>query len=368
MKMLWFAMSMAVMTLCLPGQAVRAQSTTAVVDQSRTKAIAFLKTSQLPDGSYTTNRSSGITALVVHGLLQAGVPETDPVVAKALDRVAAFAQPDGSIAAPKSPHAGYETSVSVIALSAGNKSGQYTDILKKADAYIRSMQFGASTNTPESDIAYGGVGYSAGGGRPDLSNTAFFLEAMQASGVGSDDPAVKNAITFLSRCQNLESEYNTTPQAAKVNDGGFYYNPTGAGASAAGKTDDGGLRSYGSMTYAGFKSMLYAGLKKDDKRVKAALEWIAKNYTVEENPGLGANGLYYYFYLFSKAMAANGDSTFQDAAGKSHDWRAELAKHIASLQEENGSWVNDQSARWMEGDPNLCTAYALGALNYCVNK
>ena len=40
------------------------------------------------------------------------------------------------------------------------------------------------------------------------------------------------------------------------------------------------------MTYAGLKSMMYAGLGKDDPRVKAAWGWIQKNYTVDENPGL----------------------------------------------------------------------------------
>ena len=44
------------------------------------------------------------------------------------------------------------------------------------------------------------------------------------------------------------------------------------------------------MTYAGLKSMIYAGLKQDDVRVKAAVGYIAKNYTVDENPGQGQRG------------------------------------------------------------------------------
>ena len=39
------------------------------------------------------------------------------------------------------------------------------------------------------------------------------------------------------------------------------------------------------MTYAGLKSFLYAGVSKDDPRVKAAVEWVRKHYTVTENPG-----------------------------------------------------------------------------------
>ncbi len=338
------------------------------VDKSRTKAIEFLKTSQMKDGSWTTPRTSGITALVVYALIDSGVPVTDPVVAKGLQRIAGYAQPTGEIAAPGSPHASYETSVSVMALVAGNTGGQFTEIIKKAEQYLRGAQYSEANNTDNADVAYGGAGYKAGGGKPDLSTTVFFLDALKATGATEQDPAVQKALVFLSRCQNLESEHNTTPQAAKINDGGFYYNPNGPGVSPAGQSDEGGLRSYGSMTYAGFKSMLYAGLKADDPRVKAALDWISKNYTLEENPGLGAGGLYYYYYLFAKAMEANGVNEFTDAKGAKHNWRNELALQLIALQKANGNWLNDRSSRWMEGDPNLATAYALVALNRCVGR
>ena len=129
----------------------------------------------------------------------------------------------------------------------------------------------------------------------------------------------------------------------------------------AGPTDNGGLRSYGSMTYAGFKSLIYAGLTQDDPRVAAALDYIKRNYTLDENPGLGEAGLYYYYQAFAKAMSALGQPTFTDAAGKSHDWRAELIAALAKRQSQDGGWVNPAD-RFMEGDPNLVTAYALIAL------
>ena len=118
------------------------------------------------------------------------------------------------------------------------------------------------------------------------------------------------------------------------------------------------------MTYAGLKSMIFAGLTPDDPRVKAALEWIHKHYTVEENPGMGQTGAYYYFQVFAKALATLGDDYVEDAGGKEHDWRKELADHLFATQKENGSWVNT-APRWYEGDPNLCTAYVLIALHDC---
>jgi squalene-hopene/tetraprenyl-beta-curcumene cyclase len=169
---------------------------------------------------------------------------------------------------------------------------------------------------------------------------------------------------FVSRCQNLESEHNTTPFAAKNPDGGFYYTCAAGGQSMAEATPNGGLRSYASMTYAGLKSMIYAGVKPDDPRVKAANEWIRRNYDVDSNPGLGQTGLYYYYHTFAKTLAAMGDAKLADAKGVEHDWRADLISALARRQRPDGSWINEKD-RWMEGDPNLVTGYALLALSYC---
>src|SRR5206468_2704653 len=127
-------------------------------------------------------------------------------------------------------------------------------------------------------------------------NTGVLVGALKAAGSGPESEAMQRALVFVSRCQNLESPYNTTPFAAKINDGGFYYTPAAGGSSQAGIDDaTGGLRSYASMTYAGLKSMIYAGVKPDDERVQAAIKWLKKNYDLNTNPGMGSAGLYYYY-------------------------------------------------------------------------
>jgi squalene-hopene/tetraprenyl-beta-curcumene cyclase len=335
----------------------------AEVAAARQKAIAYLKTSQAEDGSWTTNQTPGIAGLVLYSALGAGAPASDPSIAKGLKYLESFVQPDGGIYSPKAHHGNYETAISLLAFSAANQDGRYNDLIKKAEGYIRGVQWDKSESIESSDVRWGGAGYGRTNDRPDLSNTAFFLDALQAAGAKSDDPAVQNALVFLSRCQNLESQHNTTPAAAKINDGGFYYTPALGGQSQAGTTPEGGLRSYGSMTYAGLKSMIYAGLTKDDPRVKADSEWIRKFYTVDEYPGLGDQGLYYYSQAFAKALNALGEETITDAQGKTHNWRDELGTALVTRQQANGSWVN-KNARWMEGDPNLATAYALIALKY----
>jgi squalene-hopene/tetraprenyl-beta-curcumene cyclase len=118
------------------------------------------------------------------------------------------------------------------------------------------------------------------------------------------------------------------------------------------------------MTYAGFKSLVYAGLTKDDPRTKAALEWIGANYSVEENPGQGSAGLYYYYHSFASALDAAKLKEITDAAGKKYDWRKDLAAELARRQAKDGSWSNE-NRQWFENDKNLCTAFALLALAHC---
>lgn len=117
------------------------------------------------------------------------------------------------------------------------------------------------------------------------------------------------------------------------------------------------------MTYAGLKSMIFAGVKPDDERVKAAYEWITKHYDLSENPGMADSGLYYYYHTFAKSLDALGKPDLVDDEGTAHDWKADLVEQLAKLQKPDGSWVNAQP-RWLENDPNLVTGYALLALSY----
>lgn len=124
-------------------------------------------------------------------------------------------------------------------------------------------------------------------------------------------------------------------------------------------------RAYGTMTYAGLKSYLYAGLSKTDPRVLAAREWISRNYTLDVNPGsLETDGLYYYYLMFARTYDALGEPVVpvvtKDGT-EQRDWAKDLISQLATLQNEDGSFrsVDD---RWMENNPVLITAYSLIAL------
>ena len=221
------------------------------------KAYEFLKSRQKADGSFEPARGGpGTTALIAAGLLRLGKPIDDPVVAKALGFLEKSVKADGGIY--DRVLANYTTSIAIVTFKEANKGGKYDAVIANAVKFLKSIQQGG----PDSDVPFGGVGYD-GKSRPDMSNTHFLVEALVAAGVPKDDPAVKNALIFMSRCQNLPGEANKLEYAKKATDedkGGFVYNPFDANNEKSDKrTPEGGLRSEGGMTYAGLKSFLYAG-------------------------------------------------------------------------------------------------------------
>lgn len=333
------------------------------IDEMRTKATQFLEVTQSADGSWTSSDAVGITGLVTTSLLMSGKTTNDAQVKKGLEFLISKQQASGGIHAPESRHQNYETCISILALTEASKDGKYTDAIKKAEQFLRGLQWDEGEGIETTDGAFGGGGYDSKQ-RPDMSNTQFLIEALKQAGVSSDDPAMQKALVFVSRAQNLESKHNVLPFAGKINDGGFIYTPAKGGESKAGQTENGGHKSYGSITYAGLKSMIYAGLSKDDQRVKAATEWLQKHYTLTENPNMGQQGLFYYYQTMAKTMSVLGSDEFQDDKGVKHVWKKDLTTRLAELQQKNGSWVNPAD-RWYEGDPNLVTAYCLIALHYC---
>ncbi len=361
------------------------------------QAVAYLKSAQdVASGGWCISDKApvfpAITGLALSGMIGSGVVDaSDPSVQAAVKFILSKQQADGGIYEGILPS--YNTAICLTALATVPGLPGVEEARRKAVVFLRGIQNGedATGTVIGGDAAkavgkdhpfYGGIGYGKHG-RPDLSNTSFFVEAMHASGVKADDPAMQRAVAFLQRVQMLErsgeTSVNDMAYARGSRQGGFIYatsenkDKIGSGQSFAGEMSEtlsdgtvaSRLRSYGSMSYAGFKSYLYAGLSRDDPRVAAALEWLGRHYTLDENPGVGTDGLYYYYLVFARALAANGSSTIEvvdPLGGRSiRQWRTDLCAKLLTLQQSDGSFrsVDD---RWMEDNPVLITAYALNAL------
>ena len=356
----------ALMALGLCGQALTAAEPAAVRAAIAKGSRFLLEQRQAADGSFVAPAGPAVTALAVTALVRSGTPIDQAGVQRGLAHLLSFRQADGGIHPQGSAVANYETSIALLALVACNKDGRYDRDIRGAEAFVKGLQWDETEGASPEDPAYGGAGYGKKN-RPDLSNTSFLIEALRTAGTDADDAAIQRALIFVSRTQNLPGPDNTLPFPEKNPDGGFYYTPAAGGESQAGTTPEGGLRSYASMTYAGLKSMIFAGLTRDDPRVKAAVAWLERHYTFAENPGLGDAGLFYYFHTAAKALDVLGEETFTDAQGVEHQWRSELADALLARQQADGSWVNSNS-RWMEGEPTLVTSYSLLALAYCLPR
>lgn len=353
------------LVLAVPGAEPTASLSPADHDLAKAaiaKAIAFYRNAQAEDGSFAQGDfGPPITALAVAGMLRSGeVDVNHPTVEKALKYLENHVQADGGISV-SGDNRNYPTAISLLAFVEANKDGRYDSVIAKATEFLKKEQWDEGEGINPSNAKYGGAGYGRKS-RPDLSNTSFFLEALDAAGVPKSDPAYERAVRFISRCQNLSGEgANDLPQAEIVNDGGFFYTAAELTYNPGGETPEGGLRSYGSMTYAGLKSFLYAGLSRDDRRVQAAFDWIRKHYKLDENPGLGQQGLYYYYHTFAKALVVLDIDTLETTDGAMHNWRSDLIHTLAAKQRPDGSWSNPEK-RWLEDDPRLVTGYCLLAL------
>jgi len=339
------------------------------------RALRFLAGAQAPDGGWkgpVAGSDPAITALVAKTFIQhPGYGPKHPIVKQALRFVLKFQQPDGGIYNSQVGYANYTTSVALAALAA-TKDPAFEANIAAARNHLKNGQWAEGKRDPDGTPIdsghawYGGAGYGRHK-RPDLSNTQMMLEALHQSGLPPGDPVYQKALKFVQRCQ-MCSQTNDQPFARGADDGGFIYTPANQGESKAGTILVKGkprLRCYGSMTYAGFKSMLYADVGRDDPRVQRAWDWIRRYYCLESNPNMpGAQskeGLYYYYHVFAKALEAWGEPVVVDAGGLRHDWRAELCTRLLALQRADGSWVNTAD-RWQEDNPYLVTAYAVLAL------
>jgi len=361
------------------------------------KAIGFLRTQQDQSTGGWMVRPDGpnlpaITGLVVNGMIMSpDVGPKDPAIARATDFILSYRQDDGGIYDRILPS--YNTAICLSALSRLHLPEAASAIPPGQD-YLRSIQWQEETFVgPDSPRRfaeimdrehpyYGGVGYG-GSGRPDNSNLNLMLQGLHDTGVSSEDPAFRRALVFLERTQ-MHHDINDMPYAEGSTQGGFIYATSpndenvGVGESKAGTIEEvapdgrriSRLRAYGSMTYAGFKSYIYADLDRDDPRVRYAYDWLRRTYTLEENPGIGMDGFYYYLLTMSRALDAWGLDEIvllneNDEVIGTADWANDLIDRLGELQEQDGSFrVVDE--RWMEGNEVLITAYALIALQHAV--
>lgn len=360
-------------------QAARHESLKQEIRLAYDRGLAFLKGKQNAEtGQWGEAEPVAFTALAVMSqMLAPGRGPADKVPAdseKGYAFILKNVQPDGGIYVKA--RANYNTSLALTALML-NQTPENEKTLLAARRFVIGQQNDFDEKGKTDNPFDGGIGY--GTPKPDkpahadLSNTHFALEALYHSqalladkgDAGKDEPQLNYAaaLQFIQNCQNRpETNKASWVSTDKADAGGFVYSP-GETRGKSEQTKDGrtALRSYGSISYAGMLSFIYAGLDKSDPRVQAVMQWLSENYTLEENPGVGPEGLFYYYHTMAKALAIANVDFLKTKDGKTVDWRADLAEKLLNLQQGDGSWANG-TGRWMESDPVLVTCYTLLAL------
>lgn len=343
--------------------------------------VAWLEAQQQETGCWSSPEYPASTALAVSAILRSPGAIAAGACPASASRGLAFilscVQEDGCIyvSGPGAQGGGlpnYNTALCLMALDDAGDPAYRPAIDAARRCLIEAQYLGPG-------IYRGGMGYDARNERmyADLSNTVFALEALRRTRPRLPDQPEEEAVQldwdaaveFVSRCQHLRAGN----PAAWVSEttaerGGFVYHPerSQAGAAESGDADGEYLRSYGSMTYAGLLSFIYAEVDRDDPRVQAAVDWLARHWSLEENPRMGEQGLYYYYHTMAKALNALGEERLRLADGGEVEWRPALVRKLISLQRIDpatgyGYWMNDNN-RWWESDPNLATSYTLLAL------
>jgi len=315
---------------------------------------------------------------------------SDPTIAKALDLLAAAQKESGAIHSNPA-YMNYETAVAVSAFAQAR-------VAKHASAQTKARDYLAASQVADdkANLSYGGFPYTSKSDptRPtDLSNAQFAAAAASEAGLPKDHAMWGRLLDYLAKVQNRseanpitvkkqDQDVGAEIELVSGNDGGAAYAPAFSMAGNV-KREDGKYepKSYGSMTYALLKCLLFAGVKPSDPRVVAAVAWISKNFALDRNPGFetakdpekaGQQGYFYYLLTGARALAeyerAMGKPiVVTDAAGKAHDWRKEISAQLLARQGKDGSWTNPVD-RWLENDPVLVTSYAMQALATCQGR
>lgn len=341
------------------------------IKKSVDHGIAYLREQQ-KDGKWLNH--PGVTSLCLLAMVECHRNynrHDGPWMRNPIDYLIKSQHKDGAIYddTSRAPTKNYCTSLAIITLAA-TKNPIYKEVINKGKNFLMKIQADEGEGyDKEKDIHFGGIGYG-GDQRPDLSNLHIALEAVTVAGLNKDHDLFKKALVFVERCQ--DSEKNTLFDTG-TSSGGFAYSadiptnknlPTDKSKENNNHNEKNVIVPYGSMTFAGIRSLIFCNVDFDDEKFKESLKWVENNFSVKKHPGMlkSQTSIYYYYFTLAKTfhlIEKNNPKVLKD---KNLNWKSVLAEEILSRQQKDGSWINTEK-KYMEGVPVLCTAYAINALN-----
>ena len=300
----------------------------AAVQRSIDRGIAYLRKTQNDRGGWEEygGQSCGLSSLCTMALLNAGVSRDDPDIVRAMRYLRNI-----------EPKETYSVSLQTLVYCQLGAAGDLPRIRRNVEWLIRSQK---QSGTPD---RIGSWDYGGGRGSGDPSNAQFALLALGAAqdrGIQIDAQVFQRSHDYWINRQQPE--------------GGWAYGR--------------GRRTSGSMTCAGIASIIISGNRLgndadarqirccdgqsgDQDAIEAGLGWLARNFTLQVNPGGEAMTKFYFMYALERVGRLSGRRFIGD-----HDWYREGAEHLVALQDEfQGFWSNVGP---MENN-NVATSFAL---------
>jgi hypothetical protein len=308
------------------------------VERAIREGVRFLKGQQRNDGSWTEvdeEARTGTTSLVTLALLTAGETPDSPQVAKALEFLRRFdAQTLNSV---------YAVSLQTMVFAAAKPKDDILRINRNV-GWLEEAQLKVGDHAPwPGSWSYKNRSIRHG----DNSNSQYALLALNA--------AAEVGVPIKAETWRLAQDYWKRHQ---LGDGSWAYTPDNAGPT-------------GSMTCAGLSSLIITGLKRFqgrevlvgenkvdgcgegtiDPKVQLSIRWLAQNFQVGSNVGMGPQWKYYYLYGLERAGRLSGLRFFG-----AHDWYREGAEELVHDQDKFvGSW----RGTLYEREPLIATSFAL---------
>ncbi len=315
----------------------RAGVTRGEVEAAIADGVRFLKRTQNPDGSW--GGQPGTSELVILALLTAGEPADEPGLARAIA--------GSSRCGPGTPGYGtYAISLQTMALAAADPAAFRVSIARNA-AWLEQAQVRDPRN-PAQAFRSGSGSWTyqmrRGGGAGDNSNSQYAvlgLNAASEAGVPIDERVWASARFYWEGCQQ--------------GDGGWSYTLSNRGSTAS-MTCAGvsGLVITGQRLFRGAETVQGGAIRRcghgePDLALLRGVDWLGRNFRVDQNPGGGAEWKLYYLYGLERAGRLAGLRYFGE-----HDWYREGAEELVKTRDPAlGGWTGGG------GGPAVATSFAL---------
>lgn len=378
----------------------------AQIKEAIEKGVAFLRTQQLPSGSWGDLNSKaptysgggtphqhplGATSMALYAMLKCDVPVTDPTVAKGLAWLKKTpVQPNSSA---------YEVAAALLAVTATADPFKKTKDAAAAGAKVRlAPEWKPLTMTLQKALIerrnprgwrYSKLGVNPGG-TEDVSATMFAMLALTAAdrcGVALDPNVVIGAASYVLTLQEKDgpeapravrprpkAPAKPDPHKGRYAGPGSPDNPPMDRARGFHYSIDPTAKDHdrvvtGSRTASGIGVLTLARYFLAEAKVaagkptvsQAALErgiydglaWLATHFHAWQNPGAPGGRMINYLYCTERAMDLVGAERLGE-----HLWYVEMVQQLLPQQDERGAW-DTKDAQVGERNAVIDTAYAL---------